>query len=50
VATAPADAQELIQTAVREAGLDDFGGDSFREGLAQLTSSLQEEARLNEAG
>ena len=50
MATAPADAQELIDTAVEQAGLNDFGGDSFRAGLAQLTSSLQEEGRLNEAG
>jgi hypothetical protein len=50
VAAAPADGQELIETAVAQAGLDDFGGDSWRQGLVQLTSSLREEGRLNETG
>ena len=50
MAAAPAGDQELIETAVAQAGLDDFGGDSFREGLTQLTSSLREEGRLNETG
>jgi len=50
VAAAPAGDQELIDTAISQAGLDDFGGDSFREGLAQLTSSLRTEGRLNAAG
>jgi hypothetical protein len=50
VAAPPAGEQELIDTAVAQAGLDDFGGDSFREGLAQLTASLRSEGRLNEAG
>ena len=31
-------------------GLDDFGEDSFREGLEMLVASIDREARLNEAG
>lgn len=50
MAAAPASDEELIDTAVAEAGLRDFGGDSFREGLRQLTSSLRTEGRLNAAG
>jgi sulfotransferase family protein len=50
VAAAPASDQELIDAAVAQTGLDDFGGDTWREGLAQLTSSLRSEGRLNEAG
>jgi len=50
VAAAPASDAELIDTAVAQAGLEDFGGDSFREGLAQLTSSLRSEGRLNAVG
>jgi hypothetical protein len=33
-----------------QTGLDDFGGDSFREGLDVLVSSLRDEARLNAVG
>jgi RIO-like serine/threonine protein kinase len=33
-----------------QTGLDDFGGDSFREGLDVLARSLEHEARLNAAG
>jgi hypothetical protein len=50
VAAAPASDEELIDTAVTQAGLSDFGGDSFREGLRQLTSSLRTEGRLNAFG
>ena len=50
MAAAPADEHELIDAAVAQAGLDDFGGDSWREGLHQLTTSLREEGRLNAAG
>ena len=42
--------EELIDTAIAQAGLDDFGGDTFREGLAQLHSSLRTEGRLNAVG
>jgi Sulfotransferase family len=41
---------DLMATAVKETGLDDFGDDSFREGLGILLRSLGEEARLNARG
>jgi hypothetical protein len=41
---------ELIQQAISQTGLDDFGDDSFREGLEILFSSLRDEARLNARG
>ncbi len=43
-------AQELVDAAVAQTGLEDFGGDTFREGLGQLTFALRNEARLNEVG
>jgi hypothetical protein len=41
---------ELMATAQAGTGLDDFGDDSFREGLELLTRSLRDEARLNAIG
>jgi hypothetical protein len=41
---------ELIAAAQAETGLDDFGDESFREGLEILVRALREEARLNDAG
>ncbi len=41
---------ELLADARAETGLDDFGDDSFREGLERLVRSLREEARLNSTG
>jgi len=41
---------ELLEAARIETGLDDFGDDSFREGLEVLVSALREEARLNDIG
>ena len=41
---------ELMDAAVSETGLDDFGDDSFREGLEILVTALGAEARLNAAG
>lgn len=41
---------ELIDAARAETGLDDFGGDSFREGLEILVKDLRATARLNPAG
>ena len=38
------------RAAVAQTGLDDFGDDSFRDGLEILLSALQDEARLNERG
>ena len=41
---------ELMAAAVERTGLDDFGDDSFREGLEILVTALRDEARLNERG
>jgi Sulfotransferase family len=41
---------ELIERARREAGLDDFGDDSWREGLGVLVGSAEKEARFNDFG
>ena len=41
---------DLTAAAVEQTGLDDFGDDSFREGLEILVRSLREEARLNATG
>ena len=41
---------ELMAQATAATGLDDFGDDSFREGLDVLTAALSGEARLNGAG
>lgn len=41
---------DLIEAARRDTGLDDFGSDSFREGLERLIRSLNTQARLNAVG
>jgi len=41
---------ELIAEARGLAGLDDFGGDSFREGLTVYCTSVSTEAHLNDLG
>ncbi len=41
---------DLIAAATAQTGLEDFGEDSFREGLEILVRSLRDEARLNETG
>ena len=41
---------ELMAAAVERTGLEDFGDDSFREGLEILVRALDEEARLNARG
>jgi hypothetical protein len=43
-------AASLVERATGATGLDDFGGDSWREGLQCLLESLQSEARLSELG
>lgn len=43
-------AADLIERARASTALDDFGEDSFREGLERLVASQESEARLNEAG
>jgi hypothetical protein len=40
----------LRDRAQQQAGLDDFGADSFREGLEILVASLDDEAHLNDLG
>src|SRR5689334_23695484 len=42
--------RELMEAAVAETGLDDFGHQSFLEGLEILVDALGAEARLNPAG
>ena len=37
----------FLAAAVAQTGLEDFGDDSFREGLELLLASLRNEARLN---
>ena len=44
------DAQGLMADAIAQTGLDDFGNDSFRDGLARLIASIDAEATLNELG
>ncbi|HEX7095654.1 MAG TPA: sulfotransferase [Acidimicrobiales bacterium] len=46
----PFQADQLIAAACEQAGLDDFGSDSFREGLAVYCDALSNEAQLNELG
>src|SRR5258708_33901869 len=41
---------ELVEAACAQAGLKDFGSDSFREGLDELVASLETEAGLNDLG
>jgi hypothetical protein len=42
--------EALLDAATANTGLDDFGPDSFREGLAELCASLDAEAQLNDLG
>jgi len=49
VATA-ARVQQLVDQARAETGLDDFGGDTWREGLEVLVASALTEAKLTELG
>lgn len=44
------DPDEFIEAAVAQTGLDDFGGDSFREGLAVFCASAAADAQLNDIG
>ena len=43
-------ADDLVETACRRAGSDDFGDETWREGLDVLVDSLRSEAALNELG
>jgi hypothetical protein len=40
----------LVARACAQAGVDDFGGDGFREGLEVYCAAVSDEARLNEIG
>lgn len=40
----------LLAKAQRETGLNDFGAQTFREGLHRLVEALQHEAKLNQVG
>src|SRR5262245_31881175 len=42
--------RELIEQARAETDLDDFGDESFREGLERLVRSVEEESGLNAVG
>jgi len=42
--------REMMDIARRDSGFDDFGEDSFREGLEVLCGSLEAEAQLNATG
>jgi hypothetical protein len=44
------DPDELLAEASKETGLDDFGSDSFRQGLAVYCDSVSSEAKLNDLG
>lgn len=44
------DAQDYIDAAIEQTGLDDFGGDEFREGLEVLAKSVDAEAQLSDVG
>jgi ATP-binding cassette subfamily B protein len=44
------DAGHLLETAIAETGLEDFGDAAFRPALAQLVDSLNTEAALNAIG
>src|SRR4051794_19526974 len=42
--------EQLVEQACAAAGSDDFGDDSWRQGLERLVASLNDEAALNEIG
>jgi Sulfotransferase family len=48
--TVAARVDEVVGKAMTETGLDDFGGDSWREGLDMLVRSAETEGRFNELG
>jgi len=50
IARTPLRAVDIIETAKRRCGLDDFGGGDFFEGLSRLLDSCQREAQLNLIG
>ncbi|MCP5040899.1 MAG: sulfotransferase [bacterium] len=46
----PVEEEGLLRAARLETGLEDFGGEQFREGLRRLVNSLNEQAQLNVLG
>ena len=43
----PLDPEELLETARRSTGLDDFGGDEWRAHFELFTAALEREARMH---
>ena len=50
MAKPPIDVDEIVSQARETTGLDDFGEDTWQEGLGRLADSLAAEAALNELG
>ncbi|MBW2289789.1 MAG: sulfotransferase [Deltaproteobacteria bacterium] len=46
----PVHEERLLLAARKETGLEDFGGEGFREGLRRLVDSLNQDAQLNVLG
>ena len=46
----PVDEERLLRQARKQTGLEDFGGEKFREGLRRLVDSLNRDAHLNVLG
>jgi len=46
----PVAEERLLRAARKQTGLDDFGGEEFREGLRRLVDSLNADAQLNVLG
>jgi hypothetical protein len=46
----PLEEERLLRAARKQTGLEDFGGEEFREGLRRLVASLNEDAQLNVLG
>ena len=44
------DEKSLLEEAVRNTGLSDYGDDDFRKGLHVLLSALEKEAKLSQFG
>ena len=50
IGAGPLDGAELLRGACSKTGLEDFGGDGFREPFAVLVDSIEREARLHNVG
>jgi hypothetical protein len=47
---APLDRDAIVEAAIAEAGLDEFGEDTWQDGLERLVDSLRTEGQLHELG